>query len=218
MMESQTSRDRIGLIGDVHAEDDLLKAVLEFFARERISTVLCVGDLADGQGDIDRCIELLKKHNVVCVRGNHDRWLLAGTMRDLEDTQLLDNLAPRTREYLDSLPATCEVTTPQGLLLLCHGLGREDMLFTNGINDLARENPRRLGIPKRARFIVLGHTHSRWAGTLGDISVINAGTLRRSDCPCFAVLELGDGRAVVQFFDVDANDAAKLQLAERVPL
>lgn len=50
---------RLGLIGDVHAEDERLAAALEVFAAERVDRALCTGDVVDGHGDIDRTCALL---------------------------------------------------------------------------------------------------------------------------------------------------------------
>src|ERR1700685_37778 len=75
----------MGLIGDVHAEDDLLAAALEHIKRKGVDAVLCTGDVADGLGSVGRCCELLRQRSVQTVRGNHERWLLTGVMRDLPD-------------------------------------------------------------------------------------------------------------------------------------
>ena len=69
---------KLGLIGDVHAEDDALAQALAHFREERVDHVLCVGDIADGQGDLERCVALLEEVKALTVRGNHDRWLLGG--------------------------------------------------------------------------------------------------------------------------------------------
>lgn len=213
---------RFGLIGDVHAEDQLLAAALAYFARERVDGVLCVGDIVDGRGDVDRCVELLEKHNVAVVRGNHDRWLLRYEMRDLPDATSLDSLSEATCRYLGRLPATLHIETVAGRLLLCHGLGKDDMTFVDELTLLRHVAPGRtrlraraqLGIESDVRIIVAGHTHKRWVGQFGRLTMINAGTLRSDDTPCFAALDLA-ARAV-QFYDFD--DSAMVLVSERVEI
>ena len=48
-----------GLIGDVHQEDGLLDRVLDYLEATRVDSLLCVGDIADGRGDLMRCRLLL---------------------------------------------------------------------------------------------------------------------------------------------------------------
>src|SRR5678810_334167 len=67
---------RAGLIGDVHAEDELLELALDYFEKQNVEHVLCTGDVADGAGSVVRCCTLLRQYSVQTVRGNHDRWLL----------------------------------------------------------------------------------------------------------------------------------------------
>ena len=120
----------------MHAEDEKLATA---FAHLRgVDVVLCVGDLVDGAGDLDRCVELLEAHRVVTVRGNHDRWVLGDEMRHLAEAHAAAELAPRTRAHLAALHATRRIDTVAGPLLLCHGLGTDDMEFVNGGDDLQR--------------------------------------------------------------------------------
>ena len=46
---------RIGLIGDIHAEDQLLERALELLAGRALDAILATGDIADGAGSVNRC-------------------------------------------------------------------------------------------------------------------------------------------------------------------
>jgi predicted phosphodiesterase len=87
----------IGIIGDVHGEDVRLENALRFLEAQT-ENVFCTGDVVDGAGDVNRCCALLQEHGVVTVRGNHDRWLLEGSMRDLKEAtpvqELTENRLP----------------------------------------------------------------------------------------------------------------------------
>lgn len=216
---------RLGLIGDVHAEDERLATALDLLARERVDAVLCVGDLSDGRGDLDRCIALLRAHGVRTVAGNHDRWLLADTMRHhIMDAQRLAQLSPSSVEFLRALPATLRLETAEGPLHLCHGLGRDDMCVVSDGRALEfeltqtgypmKEALRRLDIDADTRFLVGGHTHQRCAERTGAITLLNPGTLRRQNEPGFALLDLAT--STVQFYDLveptEARPAAQVAL------
>ena len=119
---------RVGLIGDLHAEDEALSFVIGELKRLGAETLLQVGDIADGPGDLGRTVALLSEHGVLAVRGNHDRWLLSGQLRELPHAQQQTSLESKVVRYLGELPVTREFRSPRGHVLLCHGLGNNDMV------------------------------------------------------------------------------------------
>ncbi|HEY3256027.1 MAG TPA: metallophosphoesterase, partial [Polyangiaceae bacterium] len=118
---------RVGLIGDIHGEDVLLERALEVLSRRDLDAILATGDIADGPGSVTRCCELLIQHRVITVRGNHERWFLRGSMRDLPDATAPQQVSAQAHAMLAALPAEIEIATVAGLALLCHGLGPNDM-------------------------------------------------------------------------------------------
>ncbi len=184
---------RVGIIGDIHAEDSLLEAALDHLQTKNAQAILCTGDVADGPGSVARCCELLHQCNAQTVRGNHDRWLLTGTMRDLPDATDPQTVPAAARDYLANLVATLEFSSSLGNVLLCHGLG---------LNDMARLEPDDFGYAldnnadlqnlirnQKYRFVVNGHTHHAMVRHFTGLTVINAGTLRRHDNYGFLLLD-----------------------------
>ncbi len=106
------SVQRIAIIGDIHAEDDLLDSVLRFLAKTRVDANLAVGDIVDGSGDADKCCALLAAYGVITVRGNHDLWFLRKEPRSLPGATRW--VRDDTRAFLASLPMTRELATPIG--------------------------------------------------------------------------------------------------------
>lgn len=208
---------RIGAIGDVHCEDGALAVALDAIAGAGVDRVLAVGDFADGTGDLNRCCALLAGARATAVRGNHDRWLFEGKFRDDPGATSLASLEPPTLELLRALPATRELQSVAGRVLLCHGLGADDMAKlkpddtgtalenNDALNALLRDG--------RFAFVVNGHTHRRMVRRIGALTVINAGTLHRDDRPGFCIVDFERERA--EFFDVTANGP---RLAEALPL
>jgi len=200
---------RIGLIGDVHQQDDALSAALDHLAYLGADCVLCTGDLADGVGSLERCCNLLRDAGVQVVRGNHDRWLLKGTARDLPDAFPSDALVYPERDYLKSLPATRDVSTIAGSLLLCHAMGEDDMGGLNpwdeGYALESNSELQRILSPPRWKLVVAGHTHHRMVRAIGGVVFVNPGTLLPADGrgPGLAVLDL-EQRAV-RFFEIGAG-------------
>jgi predicted phosphodiesterase len=176
---------RLGLIGDVHAEDEALELVLDDFTRRGVDTILCVGDIADGSGDVNRCCALLAERGVLTVIGNHDRWLLADEHRELAAATPRNKLDARSRAFLDALPATRSFSTPYGSLLLCHGVGDDDMAGVKPDHlrhDLERNDAlKRVLAGPRFDWMVNGHTHRAMVRRVRHLTILNAGTLHRTD-------------------------------------
>jgi predicted phosphodiesterase len=209
---------RFGLLGDIHAEDANLAAALDVFRRENVDQILCVGDIVDGLGDPARCIHALIEANAISVRGNHDRWFASGQMRTLPNAHA--SLDDKGAAFINALPATLNVQTDAGLLLLCHGVADNDMVklvpdaegyaldCIDELQDLLADDT--------YRFVVAGHTHQRMVRAFDrprgePLIIINCGTLKRGSSACFAIMDVNDG---VQFFDFTSTGAAP---AERMP-
>ena len=201
---------RFGLIGDVHAEDQRLHVALAALGEARVDRILCVGDLVDGEGDVDRTCALLVEHRVITVRGNHDRWIRDDDMRTLPRAHRMTGLAPASIELLKSLPPTLSIDLPLGKLLLCHGVGSNDMRKLgpdeNGYAISSNDDLLKVLFDATISIMVCGHTHvpmvrrfERGSGK-APLVVVNAGTLAREDKPGFVILDTAARR--VDFFAI----------------
>lgn len=208
----------IGIIGDVHACDARLEAALSFLRHCNVERILCVGDIVDGFGNGERCCALLQAFDVAAVRGNHDRWILNDEMRDLDDSVALSSLSENAVAFLRALPATLSFETTRGPLLLCHGVGENDMnRLTPDDTGYALECNQELQELKWAgtfRFAVGGHTHQRMVRRFGSLTFINAGALPDWSGPCFSIIDFG--RGCVDFYGFDGDKVG--ELAEKVML
>ncbi|MGV3721877.1 MAG: metallophosphoesterase family protein [Actinomycetota bacterium] len=185
---------RLGLIGDVHAEDEKLEQVLHFLGQQQLDRLLCTGDVVDGPGDVDRCCRLLLDADVITVRGNHERWLFQPQRPLLPDATQRANLDVSSLQFLRSLPEIVEIQTADSLFVLCHGLPGNDMAQLRpddfGYALEANYDLLRLQMEARYSLVINGHTHRRMVRQFPGVTVVNAGTLYREHNPCCAVLDL----------------------------
>ena len=206
---------RVGLLGDVHAEDVRLERALARLKNENVDDVLCVGDIADGHGDLSRTCSLLQEHKVTCVAGNHERWVLANTMRTLPLSHSVEQ-DEVSRVFLESLPATLSFDTHAGTAMLCHGVGDDDMAVLRrdtrgyGLQALPlREHQ----LNEALSFMLCGHTHERMVRELPGLTVVNAGTLHREFDAGFAIVDFA--KCEVQWFRFDGD---QLHVCDLEPL
>jgi predicted phosphodiesterase len=189
----------IGLIGDVHAEDLLLEEAIEALTGLGADLLVCTGDIAHGCGSLDRCCELLAEHRVSAVAGNHDRTLLEKSGKG--------SLSPGKQppgqwalDYLRALPPVRMIPTVEGMLMLCHGLGDDD-LFRLAAGPPSQQTAERLDSFTAAagvRWVVNGHSHQHQMLTWQGVSFVNAGTLARAYQPVYGLLDVV--RASARFF------------------
>jgi len=198
---------RIGVIGDLHAEDRRLGRVLEWLAGAGVDTIICTGDIADGRGCVDLSCRLLSEAQVACVAGNHDRWLLEDRVRHVADAHLRRNLSERSLAYLATLPRTQTLETTAGSLLLCHGVGSNDLgKIWPGTARSAIERSSELDALLAAgshRFLVNGHLHYRVLIDFPELLLVNAGTLK-GQYAGFSVMDFESD--AISAFGFDADD------------
>ncbi len=203
------NRDRqIAVIGDVHAEHDLLATALATLRGLGIHRVLCVGDIVDGPGSVDRCCELLRENDVVTVLGNHDRWMLDGTLRTLRDATRREDLSSESLAYLESLPTLRDVSVLLRGALLCHGLGPNDMASVLpddfGYALEVKTELHDLFADSSVKIVFNGHTHRRMVRHFQGLTIVNAGTLIRSQEPGIVLVDPDTG--VVSWVSVREPD------------
>jgi putative phosphoesterase len=188
---------RVGLLGDIHCEDEALALALEHFATQTLDAVLSVGDIVDGHhGDANRTCALLAAHGVACVAGNHDRWAVQGTFRDLPEATR--DLTSDSLAFLAELPRTRVYPTVRGPLLLCHGLGDDDLAGVKpDDHGYALESNWPLWalvVEPEYRFILNGHTHQAMIRRIRDVTLINAGTLHRAFQPMCCIVDFEEAK------------------------
>jgi predicted phosphodiesterase len=181
----------VGVIGDVHCEDETLRRVLDALDGMNVDAVLCVGDLVDGPGDADATLELLQSREVQCVAGNHERWFLEGERRDVVDAT--PAISKASEAFLRKLGRTRYYETPAGRALLCHGVGTDDEAWlrsdTRGYALQDIPTLRELMLDEDTPYMIGGHTHQRMVRVFPGLTVVNVGTIHRKDEQTFTVID-----------------------------
>jgi len=185
---------RIGIVTDIHDETARLAAALDALRAREVDMVVSLGDTSDLHGswqDVGGVADLLERHKVIGVWGNHDY----GLCRDVSD-EARSRFPAAALAYMSTMRGWLDVGG-------CHFSHVEPWLDPEKVEDLwcfegRPEDPDRLAqtfaaVPHRACF--MGHVH-RW------LAATEAGPLEwRGDRP----LELDRHRryliAVAPVFD-----------------
>jgi len=209
--------NRIGILGDIHAEHERLEQALGCLRREGVDAVICTGDVADGEGCLDTCIDLLREADALTVRGNHDRWLLEDKLRHIDKAHQRDRIRTSTLDHLAALPAQITLATPRGNLLLCHGVGDDDLQKVwPGTERMPVERSARLDeiiAQAQTSIMVNGHVHYRTMIHFESMVLINAGTLRGDHRPGFSILDCSLEQIVSYDFEPEVRPVKTTRLA-----
>ena len=141
---------RVAVVSDVHGNLPALEAVLAEIERERVDRIVCCGDVYELLPAGDECRALLERAGAFFIRGNGDPDL--------------------------GWPLTLELGVEGlGRVLFCHATPRNNEdVFTEEIAD---EDVLRLFGPVAADVVVCGHTHMQVDRRLGDLRVVNPGSV-----------------------------------------
>ena len=211
---------RIGVIGDVHAEHRNLQVALDYLSTQQVDVLICTGDIMDGEGDVGACVEMLSAAGVRTVRGNHDRWVLQDKARHVPHAHHLRELHDDVVEFLHQLPVQLHMDTVAGPLLLCHGVGRDDLRKVwPGTERMAAERSTALDElieQGHLELMVNGHMHYRTLIHFHALTLLNAGTVRGGHRPGFSLLDLADN--VVHGYEVFAEASCKVEQVKSLSL
>jgi predicted phosphodiesterase len=196
-----TVRTAVAVFSDIHGNLAALDAILADAAVVGVDEFWVVGDLvAHGPPPAETLERLRNLPGLQAVRGNTDRYVLTGdlppmiasrdTVETPEDARLLADASASfawTRgavtatggyEWLASLPVELRLRLPDATrVLLVHASpGRDDgMGLQRGMSE---EDLRRDGWDEaEADLILVGHTHVPLDRTLGDVRLVNLGSV-----------------------------------------
>lgn len=194
------SRDetmKILLLADIHSNWPALSAI-----RESFDACLFMGDVVDYAADPAPCIEWVRQHATAFVRGNHDHSVAqrvhvrpGGTFRVISAalrTMHQEVLSDDQLTWLARMPVTRYLTLDGLRIMMVHASPRDPM--DEYVADSEEQWKIRLESVE-ADIVCVGHTHVPMHLRVGDIQVINPGSVGqpRDGDPraSYAVLENG---------------------------
>lgn len=194
---------RVAALNDVHGNAPALRAVLAELGVDPVDAIVFGGDLAGGPLPKET-IELARAlPNARFVMGNADRELIGAATSPLIDAWARGQLEERDRDFLRSFEPTVSLDG----VLYCHATPHSDeQIFTRVTPD---ERVLELLEPVGERVVVCGHTHVQFDRQVGELRVVNAGSVGMpygTTDACWALV--ADGRAELRRTPYDLQAAA----------
>jgi putative phosphoesterase len=156
---------RLAVLSDIHGNAPALDAVLADIERHEVDGIVCLGDHVSGPIDPAGAAQRLIESGAICIRGNHDRWVLDPKSRGTGavDRFARSRLSSDQLEWLAGLPATASLSDD---VFLCHGTPANDEAawLDNFYDGRATVLPSEVQVEQEAAGIdypvlLCGHTH-----------------------------------------------------------
>ena len=191
---------KVAALYDVHAMPWALEAVLAAVDDERVDTVVFGGDYLYGP---------YPRETVAMIRAL-DAIVLRGNCEDLAEEWESAELAPGDLEWLQALPLAAIVED----VLYCHAAPHDNTPITTAITP---DDAVLATFGDTTGTVVIGHTHHQFDRRVGDVRVVNAGSVGmayESDVAAYWTI-LDDGEPIFRRtrFDV-ARAIAEMRTSE----
>jgi predicted phosphodiesterase len=181
-----TPAESVAVLSDIHGVLPVLDAVLAQPEVQAAGLIVVCGDHAAGPQPVEVLDRLTALGNVVLVRGNADRDLVALARGDYppgEEAYPVDawaaaQLPAAHVDLLAGLPHPVILDVRGfGPVAFCHGSPRDDNEVVLVDTRLERWAEALAGLPDEVRTVVCGHTHMPFARLVDRRLVVNPGSV-----------------------------------------
>lgn len=202
-MSGTRKTKRIALLSDVHGNLPALEAVLDDAAHRGVEERWYCGDFLGYAPFPNEVVQKLRDVKAVSVIGNYDLKVLAFRQKQESWKQKktpekyrafqwnLEQLAPETKAYLESLPQQVQVPVNGFTALLVHG--SPDSVDEHLGSATPETRLEELAAAARVDLIACGHSHEAFARKVHGTWFVNPGSVGRP--------EGGDARAAYALLD-----------------
>jgi predicted phosphodiesterase len=178
---------RVAALYDIHGNLPALEAVIAEVRDANVDLLLVGGDLYPGpMADASLALLLDLDLPIRFIRGNGDREVLAIADGDAPDNLpeqsraamrwAADTLDPKHRRLIAGWPESVRIEIDGlGEVLFCHATPRDDTeIVTRRTTD---ERLAEILAAANAPLVVCGHTHMQFDRTVGEVRLVNAGSV-----------------------------------------
>lgn len=212
--EFELESETLLVLSDVHANLPALKAALGL--RMDNEPIIFAGDAVGYYAEPNECCDLLREVGAICVRGNHEAYVLGDLVPNPSNAQKYrlewtkEMLRPDNLDWIKALPQTVRIRARSLYLMLRHANPFDEEAYIYPDTDLGpySQSPNQL--------LIVGHTHHPMLRRAGGGKILNPGSVGQprdhlSPHPSLARVALDCGRVEFMRADYDvAGYQAKL--------
>ncbi len=177
----------LGIISDIHGNFTALEAVLEGLQKQKVTEIICLGDVIEGGPQPLQVLRKLQNLEYPVILGNADEEVVdAEAPRDYRteferilhdiDKWTLSQLSSRDIEFIRKFNPTIEIPLLEGKTLLCfHGSPRSNRegIFPTSSDEQLTD----IFANVKATIMACGHTHTQMFRRYLDRTIVNPGSV-----------------------------------------
>lgn len=199
------------VISDVHANLPALRAALAL--RLDNEPILFAGDAIGYYAEPNECIDLLRNSGAICVRGNHEAYVIGDLIPNPANAAKYrvdwtrEQLRPNTLAWVRELPHTVNIKATSLNIVLRHANPVDEETYLYPDTDLGQYSQ------PEGQLLIVGHTHHPMLRDAGAGKVLNPGSVGqpRDRKPKPSLARVGLVTGYVEFlraeYDVQAYQA-----------
>lgn len=172
---------KIAVISDIHGNIYSLMRVLEDIDDEKVDLIISLGDLVGYGPHPNETINLIKRRNILSLKGNYDASVVDGNYTYIRETDInsfslpwtVNELRAANKYYLDTLPTSISMEFNNKKIKFTHG-------SPNAINEYLLENEdntAKIMSNLKEDILVCAHTHIPSIKKFGNKLFINDGSV-----------------------------------------
>ncbi|WP_148789762.1 metallophosphoesterase family protein [Campylobacter concisus] len=198
---------KIALISDVHSNFLYLQKVLEHIDSCGATQVYCLGDLIGYYDEPNQVIDVIRKRNITCIKGNHEKYLL-GDLEYNSDKEIIYGFKKQKQEitkdnfnFLKTLKDEIVLEISNKKIYMTHSLpgNIESYLYDIGMIDS--------NFLKYCDYYCFGHTHIPSILYKNGTCVINPGSVGQprdyTKQSSYAIIDFQKNNVLIQKVDQD---------------
>jgi len=213
--------NRIALISDIHSNFNYLIKVLDRIDQENVDRIYCLGDLVGYYDKPNEVIDLIIKKNILCIKGNHEKYLLDNINYNLKNENIYrikrqKKIITRNHlEFLDNLPDDIEFFISGKKFYLTHSLPNDCLSYLNDLKILDKKFISQLD------YYCYGHTHIPFITYKFGTCIMNPGSIGQprdfSKKPSYAIVDVDNETSNINKVNVDYKDYCKNLSSKNYP-
>lgn len=201
---------KLAVISDIHSNVYALMRVLEDIDSQNVDTIICLGDLVGYGPHPNEVVAMIKRRNIICLKGNYDASVVDNGFTYIRDTNInsfslpwtFEELRASNKYFLENLPENFSLTIEGKKILFVHGSPQK-------INEyLSEDNKDIEAIMKTldADVLVCAHTHIPYIKQFGNKLLINDGSVGKP--------KIGRPNATYVLLEITKETNIKTQIKE----
>lgn len=191
---------KVAVISDIHGNIYALMRALEAIEDERVDSIICLGDLVGYGPHPNEVVGMIRRKNILCIKGNYDASVVDGTFSYIRETKTnsftlpwtCDEIRAENRHYLSTLPTSINLEIGGKNILFLHGSPNkineyliEDSDITSSVMSSISQD-----------VLVCAHTHIPSVKKFENKLFVNVGSIGKPKIgrpnSTFAIIDIDD--------------------------